>query len=350
MNNRILVSSSLLSAVLTALLAAYVGAQSPSPTSASQSGHPVKTAARTWTAPRTPDGQPDLQGIWSNATVTPLERPRELGDKQFFTEREAAEYAKQMVQRNNADNRLEDAEADVALAYNDTWYDRGNKVIPTLRTSLIVDPPNGRIPPLTPEAQKRVAARDQIRRSRGPADSYEDRALRERCITLGAPRLPGPYNNNIQIVQSPGYVAILHEMIHEVRLIRLDPGPHVGTGIRQWMGDSRGHWEGNTLVVDTTNYNDQVASYNCCGGAGANLHLVERFTRIGPGSIDYQYTVEDPATFTKPWTVAVPLTASPGPIYEYSCHEGNYGLAHMLIGTRAQEKAAEETKNKISSR
>jgi len=350
MNIRFLASSSFWAAVMTVLLAAFVAAQSPSATTPIGSGHGAKTATKTWTPPHTPYGQPDLEGIWSNATVTPLERPRELGDKRFFTEKEAAVYAKQMVQHNNADNRPEDAEADVALAYNDTWYDRGNKVVPALRTSLIVDPPDGRIPPLTPEAQKRVAARDEIRRKRGPADSYEDRNPRERCIALGAPRLPAPYNNNFQIVQSPGFVAILQEMIHEVRLIPLDGSPHVGTGIRQWMGDSRGHWEGNTLVVDTTNYNDQSTFYNCCGGASTNLHVVERFTRTGPDSIDYQYTVDDPTTFTKPWTVAVPLTAAPGPIYEYACHEGNYGLAHMLIGTRAEEKAAEETKSKTSSR
>jgi hypothetical protein len=301
----------------------------------------VKAAnGKAWTVPHLPDGEPDLQGIWSNATVTPLERPKELGNKQYFTEKEAAEFAKMMVQRNNADNRPDDKVADVALAYNDTWYDRGNKTVPTLRTSLIIDPPDGQIPALTPEAQKRRAALAASRQGRGPADSYEDRNNGERCITRGAPKLPSAYNNNFQIIQSPGYVAILQEMIHETRIILLDGRPHVGSNIHEYLGDSRGHWEGNTLVVDTTNYKDQVMfnNINCCGADGSTLRVVERFTRTGPDSIDYQYTVEDPSTFAKPWTVSVPLTAAEGPIYEYDCHEGNYGMSNLLQGTRVEER------------
>ena len=302
-------------------------------------------AAKTWTPPRTPDGQPDLQGIWSNATLTPLERPRELAGKQFFTEKEAAEYEKQILEHNNADRRdNQDAEADIALAYNDFWYDRGTKIVPTRRTSLIVDPPDGRIPSLTPEAQKREAARAEANRGRGPADSWEDRNLAERCLTRGAPKLPGGYNNNFMILQGPGYVAILQEMIHEVRVIHLDGRPHIPPNIRQWLGDSRGHWEGHTLVVDTTNFRDEIRFnlFNCCGAAGANLHLVERFTRVDDDTVDYQYTVDDPTTFTRPWTVAVPLWRTPGPLYEYACHEGNYAMAGILAGARADEKAAEE--------
>lgn len=301
--------------------------------------------ARSWALPRTSDGQPDLQGIWSNATLTPLERPRQLEDKQFFTEKEAAEYEKQLLEHNNADRRdNENAEADIALAYNNFWYDRGTKVVPTRRTSLIVDPPDGRIPPLTLEAQKREAARAEARRGRGPSDSWEDRNLAERCLTRGAPKLPGGYNNNFMILQGPGYVAILQEMIHEVRIIPLDGRPHVPQNIRQWLGDARGHCEGNTLVVDTTNFRDEIRSnlYNCCGAAGANLHLVERFTRVDKDTIDYQYTVDDSTTFARPWTVAVPLWRTPGPIYEYACHEGNYAMTGMLAGARAEEKAAEE--------
>jgi hypothetical protein len=310
-------------------------------------------AAKTWTQPRTADGQPDLQGIWSNATLTPLERPRELAGKQFFTENEAAEYEKQVLQHNNADRRdNRNTDADVALAYNDSWYDRGTKIVPTRRTSLIVDPPDGRIPALTPEAQKSEVARAEARSKRGPADSWEDRNLGERCITRGAPKLPSGYNNNFMIVQIPGTVAILQEMIHEVRIIPLDGRPHVDKNIREWLGDSRGHWEGNTLVVDTTNFNDQIrfTSFNCCGGAGANMHLVERFTRVDADTIDYQYTVDDPTRFTRPWTVAVPLTRAPGPIYEYACHEGNYGMANLLSGARAEEKAAAEESAKKGSR
>jgi len=338
MTNRFLASSSILAVMAAVLLAqAFVAAQAP-PAAAPNAA----TKTKTWTPPRTADGHPDLEGIWSNATVTPLERPRELGDKQFFTEKEATEFAKKAVQSNDADNRPTDAVADVALAYNNTWYDRGNKVVPTLRTSLIVDPPDGRIPPLTPEGQKRLAARQEARRGRGPADSYVDRNLSERCVTRGAPKIPSAYNNNFQIVQAPGTVAIMQEMDHETRIIPLDGTPHVGKNIGLWLGDSRGHWEGDTLVVDTTNYGNQIVdtTINCCGGAGANLHVVERFKRIDPNTIDYQYTVDDPTTFTRPWTVAIPLTKAPGPIYEYACHEGNYGLANLLMGTRVEEKAA----------
>jgi hypothetical protein len=302
-------------------------------------------AAKTWTPPRTADGQPDLQGIWSNATLTPLERPRDLGDKQFFTEKEAAGYEKKILEHNNADRRdTHNAEADIALAYNDFWYDRGTKIVPTRRTSLIVDPPDGRIPALTPEAQKREATRAEALRGRGPADSWEDRNLAERCLSRGAPKLPGGYNNNFMILQGPGYVAILQEMIHEVRVISLDGRPHIPQNMRQWLGDSRGHWEGNTLVVDTTNFRDEVRSnlYYCCGIAGANLHLVERFTRVDNDTIDYQYTVDDPTTYARPWTVALPMWRTEGPLYEYACHEANYGMSGILAGARAEEKKAEE--------
>ena len=302
-------------------------------------------ATKSWAVPRTADGQPDLQGIWANSTLTPLERPRELGDKQFFTEKEAAEYEKKILEHNNADRRdTQNAEADIALAYNDFWYDRGTKIVPTRRTSLIVDPPDGRIPPLTPDAQKREAARAEALRGHGPADSWEDRNLAERCLTRGAPKLPGGYNNNFMILQGPGYVAILQEMIHEVRVIPLDGRPHIPRNMRQWLGDSRGHWEGSTLVVDTTNFRDEVRSnlYYCCGIAGANLHLVERFTRVDNDTIDYQYTVDDPTTYTRPWTVALPMWRTEGPLYEYACHEANYGMSGILAGARAEEKKAEE--------
>jgi hypothetical protein len=177
--------------------------------------------------------------------------------------------------------------------------------------------------------------------ARGP----EDRNLAERCLTRGAPKLPGGYNNNVQIFQAPGYVAILQEMIHEFRIIPLDGRPHLSPGIRQWMGDSRAHWEGDTLVVDTTNYHDLVTfnSYNCCRGAGRDLHIVERYTRTGVGTIDFEFRVDDPTTFTRSYSIALPMTASEGPIYEYACHEGNYGMFGILSGARAQEKAAVAT-------
>jgi hypothetical protein len=310
----------------------------------------TKTAAgaKIGNPPRTADGRPDLQGIWNYSALTPLERPRDLAGKEFFTEKEAADYEKNLLVKNNRDHRDGGAEADLARAYNDLWYDSGAHVVKTRRTSLIIDPPDGRIPALTPEAQKREAARAEDRRKRGPepADSWEDRSLGERCLTRGAPKLPSAYNNNVQIVQTPGHLALLQEMIHEARVIPLDGRPHVEKNIRQWLGDSVGHWEGDTLVVDTTNYPDKfiMAPVNCCPGAGANLHVIERFRRVDADTIDYQYTVDDPTTYTKPWTVSIPMSKSTEPIYEYACHEGNYGMKNLLSGARAMEKAAAEGK------
>lgn len=320
-----------------------------SPTPAA--GQDWPSAGKAWTAPRTPDGQPDLEGIWSNATITPLERPPALAGKQFFTEKEAAEYQKKLMQQNNADIREgRDTDSDIALAYNESWYDRGG-LVPSRRTSLIIDPTDGKIPPLTPEAQKREAARAAALSKRGPADSWTDRNLAERCITRGAPKMPGGYNNNFLIVQNRGYVAILQEMIHEVRIIPLDGRPHVNRDTRQWLGDSRGHWEGDTLVVDTTNFRDDIRStlFYCCGASGENLHLVERFTRVSANMIDYQYTVDDPTTYARSWTVSIPMTRTPGPIYEYACHEGNYGMVGILAGARAEEKTAAEAAAKKSN-
>ena len=306
------------------------------------------TSAKTWTPPRTVDGRPDLQGIWNYSTLTPLERPRDLAGKESFTEKEATDYEKSLLDKNNRDRRDGGAEADLARAYNDLWYDSGAHVVKTRRTSLIIDPPDGRIPAFTPEAQKREAARAEDRRKRGPepADSWEDRSLGERCLTRGAPKLPSAYNNHVQIVQNAGYVALFQEMIHEARVIPVDGRPHVEKNIRQWLGDSVGHWEGNTLVVDTTNYPAMavMAPVNCCPGAGPNLHVIERFTRIDPDTIDYQYTVDDPSTYTKPWTVSIPMSKTDEPIYEYACHEGNYGMRNLLSGARAQEKAAAAAK------
>jgi hypothetical protein len=293
--------------------------------------------ANPYAPPRTSDGQPDLQGIWTNATVTPLERPAEFGTKQFLTEKEAAEFAKQAVQATNADRRDLPPELDVARAYNQFWYDRGTTVVGTKRTSLIVDPPDGRIPPLTPQGQKRADDFAQMR-VQHPADGPENRTLNERCIkwaTAGPPMLPGPYNNNYQIVQAPGYVVILVEMIHDARIIPLDGRSHLPQNVRSWLGDSRGHWEGNTLVVETTNLRSDATYRNT---APETLHLTERFTRVDANSIQYEFTVDDPATFTRPWTASIPMTSVPGPVYEYACHEGNYAMEGILAGARAEEK------------
>lgn len=291
-----------------------------------------------WKPPRTSFGQPDLQGIWTNATITPLERPRELGNKQFFTPEEAAKYERETNQRNNADNRESNPEADVNHAYNQFWWDRGTKVVSGLRTSLIVDPPDGRIPALTPAAEQRVTAQMAYAREH-PTDGPESRSLAERCLlwpTAGPPMLPSFYNNNYEIVQTRDSVAILVEMIHDVRMIPLDGRPHLPPMIRQWMGDSRGRWEGNTLVVDTTNFTDKSRFR----GADENLHLTERFTRVSPDTILYEFTVDDPTAFTKTWTAQIPMTKAKGPIFEYACHEGNYALADILAGARAAEKRA----------
>jgi hypothetical protein len=304
---------------------------------ASASKNAAAKRASAWTPPHTPDGQPDLEGIWTNSTITPLQRPRELAGKQVFTPEEAAEYQRKMLSDLDTDKRDGNPEVDVNRSYNELFRERGGVVV-TLRTSLIVDPPDGRIPPLTESGRKREAEY-----ARGPyaADSWTDRNLAERCITRGAPKLPGGYNNNFQIYQSPGYVVIFQEMIHETRIIPLDGRPHAGKNIQLWMGDSRGHWEGDTLVVDTTNFNDKIISnnFNCCGASGENLHVVERFTRVSADRIDYRYTVDDPATYTRPWTVEVPMVKSDGPLYEYACHEGNYALVDILKGAREQEKA-----------
>jgi hypothetical protein len=302
--------------------------------------------AQKWTPPKTPDGQPDLQGVWTNITITPLERPAELAGKEFLTPQEAAEYEKRIVAANNVDRKNLPPEVDVNLAYNDAWYDRGTKVVGTRRTSLIVDPPDGKIPALTPEAQKRQT--EMRAAAAGHAnDGPEGRSLAERCLlwaTAGPPMLPSFYNNNYQIVQAPGYVVIMVEMIHDARIIPLDGRGHLPANMRQWMGDARGHWEGNSLVVDTTNFTDKTRFR----GSADKLHLTERFTRVDPDTIVYEFTVDDPTTYTKPWTAQIPMKKSQGPIFEYACHEGNYAMAGMLAGARAQEKAAEEAAKKIS--
>ena len=297
---------------------------------------------KTWTAPHTPDGKPDLQGVWTSATLTPLERPAELANKQFFASKEeAVQWTKQFLQTNNRDRRDGSAQDDVSRAYNEFWFSRGDGVVPTLRTSLIIDPPDGKIPAWTADAQKRAAERAEAQRLH-PADGPEDRPLADRCIlwsggrgdpVAGPPMIPGGYNNNYQIVQGAGYVMIVVEMIHDVRIIPTDGRPHIPSSVRQWRGDSRGHWEGDTLVVDTTNFTDKTFFR----GSGANLHLTERFTRTAPSQLMYQFTVDDPASFTQPWTVQIPMAKTDGPILEYACHEGNYAMEGILRGARKEE-------------
>jgi hypothetical protein len=305
-------------------------------TPGSLSAQAKPSATKSWAPPKTPDGQPDLQGYWTNATLTPLERPALLAGKASLTPEEAAAYVKQVRDQGNRDRRGGSADTDVGEAYNDFWFDRGTKIVGSLRTSLITDPPDGKIPALTPEAQKRM---DEVRAYNRdhPADGPENRGLAERCLiwaTAGPPMLPGPYNNAYEIVQNRDYVVILSEMIHDARVVPLDGQPHLGAGVRQWVGNSRGHWEGNTLVVDTTDFSGKAPFR----GSDQNLHLVERFTRTDANTMQYEFTVNDLSAFTRPWTAQIPYTKAEGPIFEYACTEGNYGMTDILAGARAQEQ------------
>ena len=295
---------------------AGVAAKSPSPASAAS-------------------GDPDLQGTWTFKTITPLERPAQFAGKEFLTDQEAADLERQAAKANTEEERPADRARDVAGAYNNFWFDRGNNVVKTRRSSLIVDPPDGRLPALTPDGKKRNDDRG-VARNR-PAYGPEDRSQFERCVSRGLPRLPGGYNQNLQILQSPGYVVILYEMMREARIIPVDGRAHVGPSIRQWMGDSRGRWEGKTLVVETTNFNHQHEFR----GATENLRLVERFTRVDAATIDYQFTADDAATWTRAWTASVPLAKTDDVMYEYACHEGNYGMPNLLSSARAEDRAAE---------
>jgi hypothetical protein len=295
--------------------------------------------ARTKTAARTPWGHPDLQGQWTNTTATRLERPDDLKDKTVFTEDELAEQNRQAAARVDQRPRPGDTGA-----YNNFWLERGDI---SRRTALLVDP-SGKLPALTTQGQAWKAARDQARKT-SPADGPESRNLYERCITRAMPgaMMPGFYNHNYQIFQTPGYVAIYVEMIHDARIIPLDGRPHVGSGIRQWLGDSRGRWEGDTLVVETTNMRNITASNDSSslvfGTAGDKARVIERFTRVDADTIDYQVTVDDPVTYTKSWTASIPMSKLDGGLFEYACHEGNYAMPGILGGQRAQEAAAQKS-------
>jgi len=273
-----------------------------------------------------PWGDPSFEGVWNYATMTPLERPRDLAGKPVLTPAEAADYERQTIERQSATNNTAGPD----------WWDPGTRFLVNGRTSLIVDPADGRVPPQTAAAQARAAARVQARRARGPADGPEDRALNERCLNwsvAGPPMLPGVYNNNVQIIQTRGFVVLASEMIHDARIVPLDGRAH-GT-VPRWMGDSRGQWDGRTLVVDTIGFTDKTGFR----GSGEHLHLVERFTRIDADTIEYRFTAEDPSTWTRPFTGMFPMKKTAGPIYEYACHEGNArSMIGMLRGARAAEQ------------
>jgi len=303
---------------------------------------PLAAQTKSWTAPRTPDGQQDLQGVWSNPTITPFERPSEFAGKATLTEKEAAE-----LEARAAKARVDGPpkEGDPG-SYNQAWFDSGTKVVSTRQTSLVVDPPNGRVP-VKPSAE---AKRDYDLAH--ASDSWEYMSVWDRCITRGVPAgmFPAGYNNSYQILQTPGYVVIFYEMIHETRIIPVDGRPHLPASVRQWNGDSRGHWEGNTLVVDTTNYNGKgwIATSAATGRIkgipqSESLHVVERFTRADKNTILYKVTINDPNVYTQPWTLAIPLSREENyKIYEYACHEGNHAIENVLGAGRAAQAAAKK--------
>jgi hypothetical protein len=334
--------------MVTLLIATAPAFGQATPAQKTKTAAPAAKAA--WTPPRTPDGQPDLEGVWTNNSVTPLQRPKELAGKEFYTDEELAAIQKRERERLNRDYDEGEGEPPAnhsgveGAPLENVHYDHAQfgldwlqtRVAWNRRTSLIVGP-EGSIPPLTPEARKRlaeIAAKEKGHEFDGP----ENRPLAARCIarpTAGPPLLPTRYNSNLQIVQGRGYVAIETEEIHDARIIPVDGRAHLPKSIRQWMGDSVGHWEGNTLVIDTTNFTDQ----NPFPGA-QNLHVIERLTRADEDTILYQFTVEDAGMWIKPWSGEVPIKKISGSIYEYACHEGNYGLANTLRGARVAEAEA----------
>ena len=312
-------------------------------------------AAKAWVAARTPDGHPDMQGVWANNTVTPLQRPKQWEGKTHLTDAEVAElqkFAAQIVE-NDGDAQFGDGFITAVLNrvakpnsydpgtgnYNQfwvverDWHDR--------RTSLISDPPDGRLPPLTAEGQKRRAAELEHRR----AHAFEDPEvfpLGERCVNFGIPRVQAGYNSYLQIVQSPGYAVIMNEMAHDARIIPTDGRPHVNSGVRVWNGDSRGHWEGDTLVIETTNFSPKSDFM----GSHDQLQLTERLTRVSADVLNYEFTVNDPTMWTKPWTAMIPLKYKNEMIFEYACHEANHAIPNMLSGHRYQEREEAATATK----
>ena len=305
-------------------------------------------STNTTAPPRTPWGAPDLQGVWDFRTITPLERPEELGDKEFLTEEEAANLEQETIDRNEdllnrparrteVTESVDRGEDGAPGFYNNLWLDRGTTTVGTRRTSLIVDPPDGRLPAVRPEVAARAELR-QILRDRH-AHGPEDRGTSERCLlgfNSGPPMTPGGYNQNMQLFQTADHVVILNEMVHNARIIPLDGRSHLPASLRQWVGDSRASWEGDTLVVETRNFLGETNFR----GSSANLQLVERFTRLDADTLLYEFTVMDPTSWARPWTAQVPMTRTDEPLYEYACHEGNYSMESTLAGARAQEKAA----------
>ena len=313
--------------------------------------------------PRLPDGKPDLQGVWDFRTLTPLQRPEDLADKAVLADEEASEIESKAAARDAAANApTENRDETLPVggdvgAYNAFWVDQGARVVDDQRTSLIVDPPGGRVPPLQPGIvmQELSLAADlggtlpvRVRAAGIGTDSHQDRGLSERCLlgfNSGPPIVPVGYNQNVQIFQTADYVVIFHEMVHDARIVPLDGRDHLPEGIRQWIGDARGRWEGDTLVIESTNFSAKTASFNPsiaqAAGNGTTLHLTERFRLAAEDTLHYEYTVNDPRTFTRPFTAVLPMKRGEL-LFEYACHEGNYGLYNMLAGARAKEKEAQQ--------
>ena len=321
------------------------GDGSPKATAAAKT---PSAASTKHSARRTPWGDPDLQGTWDYRTITPLERPQNMGDRQFLTDAEANQLETRAAKRMD---QPPDENVPANTIHAPYWTDPGRRVVDDKRNSLIIDPPDGRLPALSAEGQYRLATRGRGGtggREGGKADGPEDRSTLERCITQGLPtsNLPTLYNNNIGIYQSPGYVALVHEMVHETRIVPLDGRPALSPSIRQWEGSSRGHWDGDTLVVETTNFSDK-ASYR---GSGPTMHITERYTRLDDKTVGVEITVEDPGTWARPWTAALKMRPSEGPIYEYACHEANIGLQNILEVARDEDAKAEKAAEAVARR
>ena len=321
-----------LGVALLSLPSSEVFAQSPGAAAPARSA----AAATGWTLPRTPWGEPDFQGTWTTDDTigVPIQRPPQLGTKLFLTDEDLAEQAKQRAARAGGPGAN-------AVGPPDHWGE--SAAGPVRQTSFVVDPPDGRIPPVTPEAQKRAAPRDTGSFGTGPFDKPTDLTNFDRCISRGVVGsiLPRPYGNGLDIVQSPGYIVLRHEMIHEPRIIPIGNQPHLGSAIKQYMGDARGRWEGSTLVVETTNFTDQMSiGFNGNGLRHSDaMKLTERFTRVDANTIQWEVTIDDPKTYTRPFKMALPITARPGyQVFEYACHEGNYGMFNILSAARAAER------------